>query len=521
MKKRLIISFISLLLSSCGEFLSPYSPTEYVPKTVEALKEALVGTVYLRPNSTSDGLFDYHEFMSDNVAVRNEAYIELGNSKSNFDRLKEVYCLNPDMMYNAETLKATIPSLNTWPKYFERILGCNVVFDYIDKVRGTDAQKDAVLAEAYFYRAFFYFNFVNIYGLPYNVAPDSPGVPLKLTSGYEAEYKKRSTVRQVYNQIISDLTEAENCYNRIPLQFQDVTRPSLPLVYLMRSRVALYMENWGEAADYASKLFDSKWKFELYDLNSFKSEESKPYMSYTGLIDVNPETMFLYGNRFTSKYSVSGTIPKMTGPNNTNSGWTRKMFVASGDLMSSFDEEDLRAKNYVVQEYNKNSIPAGPIEGSYCMYGKVNVSTVHDLETSGERDFGMMMRLSEAYLNYAEACVKLNKEGEAIAKLNLLRAKRYKAGSTQSVVPALAGEELLDFVRDERRKELCFEGHRWFDQRRSGKSFIREWYEDGELVHTIAIDENDPALTLPLTPAVLRNNPLLVPNQTWSLKYKL
>lgn len=528
MKKRLIIlSFATLFVCSCGKFLSPYSPTEYTPKTVESLKESLVGVVYMDGSSTNNAsiqtssynLFEMNEFMSDNVEVRDEALIEMKNSEERFSRAKDIYCLDPMMFEIAETTKFK-DALKTWKKHFEKILGCNVIFDYIDEVRGTEAQKCALLAEAYFFRAFFYFNFVNTYGEPYNFAPNALGVPIKLTSGYNSEFAKRNSVKEVYDQIISDLNASEENYSKISenLHFQDIVRPSLPLLYVFRSRVALYMENWSEAADYASKLFDSKWNFELYDLNSFNAQPSNPYISYVNMDKVNPETIFAFGCRPYAAFNIIGTLPKKTGANTTNDDWTRIMFLASNDLVNSFDSDDIRATQYLVNEYNLKSVPAGPVDGRYTMYSKVNISTTNSaLDT--KKDFGMMVRLSEAYLNYSEACVKLGKEALAVTKLAELRAKRYKAGSAQAVVPVLTGNQLLDFVHAERRRELCFEGHRWFDLRRYGVGFSRKWYENGQLLHTINVEPQDAAKTLLLTPDVMNNNHSLVQNRIWDRKY--
>ena len=55
----------------------------------------------------------------------------------------------------------------------------------------------------------------------------------------------------------------------------------------------------------------------------------------------------------------------------------------------------------------------------------------------------------------------LNRDDEAKTELEKLRSKRFKAEDLQPVTET--GEELVNFIRDERRRELCFEGHRWFD----------------------------------------------------------
>ena len=74
-----------------------------------------------------------------------------------------------------------------------------------------------------------------------------------------------------------------------------------------------------------------------------------------------------------------------------------------------------------------------------------------------------MMRIAEIYLNKAEALAVLGRNGEAISTLQELRKNRF---STTPPGPPAGGEELVKFIRDERRRELCFEGHRWFDLRR-------------------------------------------------------
>ena len=59
----------------------------------------------------------------------------------------------------------------------------------------------------------------------------------------------------------------------------------------------------------------------------------------------------------------------------------------------------------------------------------------------------------------------LDNPAEEIEKvLNMLRSKRYKNGETEKITAT--GQELANLIRDERRRELCFEGHRWFDLRR-------------------------------------------------------
>ena len=111
-----------------------------------------------------------------------------------------------------------------------------------------------MLAQAYTLRGFLYFKLVNIFGEPVNSNPNALGVPLKLNSGVEDSENAlaRRTVKEVYDQVLSDLLEAERLYSTLPVekQFTRDYRTNLPMVELLLSRVYLYLENWEKAAVY-------------------------------------------------------------------------------------------------------------------------------------------------------------------------------------------------------------------------------------------------------------------------------
>ena len=73
--------------------------------------------------------------------------------------------------------------------------------------------------------------------------------------------------------------------------------------------------------------------------------------------------------------------------------------------------------------------------------------------------------LREILLNKAEALAMLSREDEVMNVIEELRSKRMKQ-DTYVALDRRTGEKLIELIRDERRRELCFEGHRWFDLRR-------------------------------------------------------
>ncbi len=75
-----------------------------------------------------------------------------------------------------------------------------------------------------------------------------------------------------------------------------------------------------------------------------------------------------------------------------------------------------------------------------------------------------VIRLPEILLNKAEALAALGRNEEAINTIQELRKKRFRPEHLTAITETGAG--LVQFIREERRRELCFEWHRWFDLRR-------------------------------------------------------
>ena len=339
-----------------------------------------------------------------------------------------------------------------------------------------------IKGEAYFLRGAYYFILVNLYGKPYTKtgAKNDLGVPIKNTEYIEDKVYGRNTVEEVYAQVLADLGEAEKCLEKTV--HKSIYRADITATYLLLSRVHLYMQNWEMAESYAKKVLSKQ--DDLRDLNMM---EGIPFFLDTTL----PEVIFTMGMGGI-RYTISG-LPKDLG--------------ISDELYALYKDNDLR-KSYFVK-YNES--------GGYVEY--VKGGAIADFSrTSLSANF--LFRTAEAYLNLAEATAYQGKEDDARKALNDLRVKRLSV--EQYANSEESGADLIKLIREERERELCLEGHRWFDLRRymvcekqPYTKTIRKSYTTFEYVswtnvpvQTVVyqLEENDAAYTLPIPKEVLEYN---------------
>ena len=496
------ITLLAIAFTGCEDFLEPNSKSEFVPKDATSLNELLLGVAYQR--NDMDGFNAFLSLLDDDVEAMP---YQIPNSGFDGNKYLASFTWQPDMFNMME--KAFASEYNLYEKYYKVILGVNAVIDYLPTVTDTKDMINNVKAQAYALRGFYYFNLVNIFGQPYNYNPDALAVPLKLSSGIEAEEDalKRKSVAEVYEQILSDLHTAEECYKKLPEseQWKPRYRTSLPMVQLMLSRTYLYMEKWENAAEYAQMVMENK-NFKLVNLNDIDASYDE-YMYYPSY--ASSETIWPYG----SPEDMFIWTCKEVGTQNTNNN-NKKMhsyFKASQSLLDTYDEVDLRRDRYIIKMSfdTINNVP------SYTdmAYGKILVkSTKKPADESGI--FGRCLRLSEAYLNYAEAQAHIGGEGiaKATSTLTALREMRYDPEESFEVY-ITDQEELIEFTKAERRRELCFEGHRWFDLRRWGMPEIKHVWNEKDASFEYTLKEKDLMYTVPIPDEALQENPKLLQNE--------
>ena len=112
-------------------------------------------------------------------------------------------------------------------------------------------------------------------------------------------------------------------------------------------------------------------------------------------------------------------------------------------------------------------------------YKRVTSST-YSLQKGGSDDNACSFRTSEMYLIAAEASARLDSLDNAVSNLVPLMEKRLNQSAYQTtleLVNSMTQEELIQEILDERARELAFEGHRWYDLRRTTQPALMRTYD--------------------------------------------
>ncbi len=436
MKNNILLILIVAALSGCN-YLGQYSQDLVVAKSVTDFDEVLLGDVYI-PSKTEVKELAYGDagwwlhILDDDI---NTVAAPTATSRSWNYAMKQSYFgyttwqMEVGRNYDKNNLSKDD---DLWNDLYRRINVTNIILDEIEDISVQSEEERLaglrIRGEARFLRAQFYFMLVNIYADMYRPenAATTPGVPLKLTSYVEHDKDKdsqfeRTPVAQVYEQIVTDLTASVDYFTQSP-QTRSFYRASKEAAQLLLSRVYLYMQDWENARQVAGELLKSKPTLKHYaNLNDEEEIISRK----------NPEILFSQGS-----LNLQNVFTAEGGD-----------FCLSADLYSLYEDTDYRKTLFFTQTLN-DSIALGR------KYKRgLHQSYVSDL---------YLLRTSEAYLNIAEACAMLGQNQEASDWLNLFREHRIAGWQNTTYGPA----EIIEEVRKERRKELCLEGHRWFDLRR-------------------------------------------------------
>lgn len=322
-------------------------------------------------------------------------------------------------------------------------------------------KKEYLLGEAYFTKAYFYFEAVRTWGdLPiYRETPD-----------LEDKSKKRSPKAEVYALIEEDLTFAtQNLPRKKELDTKDLGRATSDAAWALLAKVYLYQGKYAEAKkaieDNLLPLVPAEYDLmeNFEDIFSMANEHCKE-----SIFEIN----------FRHKSDDSGLTT--TGNYSAYAQGPRPFMGYGGNqplqlLADAFDPADKRKEGTLLttEELEAWETPEDFASLEFNRTGYYNQKVyIKPEERIGTEDIFTMpnnlriIRLSEVYLIYAEAVCKLG-GNDALAREYMNKVRR-RAGLPDNTTAT--GEELFDAIIDENRFEFAMEGHRYFDLVRTGKA---------------------------------------------------
>jgi hypothetical protein len=329
--------------------------------------------------------------------------------------------------------------------YYRIIANANMIIQNIDGAEGPEADRKAIKGQALAYRAWSYFQMVQLFGKRYDATGSNDGLGVSLVLEPTTASIPRSTVAEVYAQIVIDLADAIVNLTGVANR----TNPShinLAVAKGLRARVALAMQDWPTAAQMAS---EARTGFTLMSnaqyLQGFNNYSNSEWM--WGSHQVQDQTTYFYS--FFAYMSADFNSTNIRGnPKSINSA-----------LYNQISATDIRKQVWDPTGSNASfPVPPGgsrfPYMNRKFLSGGGNGSSIGDVP---------LMRVAEMYLIEAEARARAGGQDAAAAAALFTLAVNRDPSYTLSTN---TGQALIDEIMIQRRVELWGEGFRFYDLKR-------------------------------------------------------
>ncbi len=479
----------------------------------------------------------------------------------------------------------------SWSTKWTNISNCNIFFERVDNVGFTDeTEKTKLVGQVRFIRAFEYWDLIARWGAMPIITKS-----FSINDREEIVGQKRNTYKECIDFLVSELDQAAK---ELPANWSgdDYGRATSVAALALKSRILLYAasplmnedvkipevgyttpepDRWQKAAKAATEALDAAQNagYELYNLNG---DPSKNYqLIFMDNTAANKETLFARMGTSSAEGESISSCDQYNNPNGYG-GWggncplqelVDAYEVVKDGVASKFDWNNPEEKANPYANRDPRFYATILYDGAKWMTR--NVETYFDVDNNGtiigggkDTKYGndswnasptgynmkkfmdegyalnswnfcarnwIHLRMAELYLNKAEALYNIGDEEGA---REALKPVRERAG-----MPAItaSGADLLEAIKHERRIELAFEEHRYFD--------VRRWKEApkyfGSTVHAITIKKypdgkktyevdklrsdvggdrkwDDKMYWLPITKAEMDKNPNLVQNPGYS-----
>lgn len=467
----------ALLLSSCTKsFLEVESignlGTEQLFKDANGMHDALMGSYNLAAKFFQSDYTIYGDLRADNVIRINNAGITLFLNEYNYQ-------------YDQESAGAT---LSLWGNGYAVVNNINNIINSAEAIRASSASDsnviDAIVAQAHVLRGLMFFALSNVYAQHYTYTADAShlGIPLPLSTPSAGTKIARATIKGTYSQIIADLKFAIDTRwtNQNPRIYA-----SADAAKALLSRIYLYMGDYDNAIFYANEILNTV-KYPLTTADKYVDM----YLGLSQRTDFNSidkEVIWQFSLTTRSTNFIDNFF-----------GGVEYLGTVSADFLNAFDNDDVRLRMYPYSDKTKD----------YRIIKNAKYENV--IDANAPVTF-KIIRSAELYLNRAEAYYHKKQYDLAAADLKVIRARAYNTAIDATIVSYTSPDDLWLQIKEERRKELGFEGQRIFDIMRYKES-LKRGGDCNSPVCTVSYP-ND-IFILPIPKAELDANELIKPNPT-------
>jgi starch-binding outer membrane protein, SusD/RagB family len=370
-----------------------------------------------------------------------------------------------------------------WQFAYLAINQINLILDALPNIKTyTDAKKALVEGQAKYIRALLYFDLMRAYAYEPGMeitTYNQGGVPIILkgiSSQDQIDLPSRPAIKDVYTQIYTDLTDAVSKLT----DFNNSVYPTKGAAQGLYSRVALYNKDFANAAKFATDALASKAA--TFSTNATYIAGWRAARHPEALF----ELIYVTAENIGVNTSLQTTYTTLvTLGNRTTTGGFGDL-VPSAALLADLDSEKDSVNKITVLDIRRQLYELGTAGR-----GTAEIECTKFLGKNGavNLDNIPIMRMSEMYLNRAEARALSGDETGALTDINVIRTRAGLYAAKK-----LTGAALITEIAKQRRLELAFEGHRWFDLKRRGQDIVKPLtgnipYNDFRILANIPLNE--------------------------------
>jgi hypothetical protein len=466
----LLVLLSTLIFNSCSDFLDEdlkgeYSSTTFFTRPEHAVLGINAAYNCLLSTHSGNKPWIFGDVASDDAASGNAGDFPAADNVDNFNIFSNNGALFP-----------------FWELYYEGITRCNMVLDNVPDIEMNEDDKNMILGEAHFLRAWYYFNLTNVFGdiplITEVLAPSDLNLP-------------KTSHLDILDFVADECGTAAGLLPQVHNE-QDIGRATQGASYALWAKTLLYQEEWGLAAEKAMLLTGMGYELmpnykDNFDLAMENNLESIFEVQQQG------ETGSPTGNAFGQWFA-----PRAGGIGGYAFNTPTQDFV--DEFERSGDYVDYRLTVTVVQDmeawgdttFQSNWSATGYVNKKY----NVEFSSIMQDESNGPRNFiadtdlnFTPIRYADILLVLAEALNESDQTATAVQYINLIRERArnshpeldsLSSDFLEPIPAAVSKVALRDAIRHERRVELGFEFQRYFDIIRYGESYANQVFSEFE-----------------------------------------